>query len=946
MIILSEYAIGQRWVSNTEVDLGLGIVVELEGRRVTVHFPAVEQDRVYASKDAPLSRIIYKENQKIKDVSNKAWTIKGIQESNAVLFYQVIDEQGEESILPELDLDAAVQFSSPIDRMLSGQIDPLKCFSLRLETLKQRQQYESSESVGLIGPRVQLLPHQLYIAEQVASRLHPRVLLADEVGLGKTIEAGLIIHQQLMTGAAERVLILVPDSLLHQWLVEMLRRFNLAFSVLDEAICAELAHEQGNPFDTRQLVLAPLSLLTQYPQRFAQAQSADWDLVVVDEAHHLAWDLQQPSHEYACVEELARRCKGLLLLTATPEQLGVESHFARLRLLDPDRYYDFAEFIASEKAFHTVNDCVDSLLLLDEANPILPSALKAYLASEELAEIEAELALEAFDTAKNRAIDALLDRHGTGRVLFRNTRHQIQGFPRRMLHTYALDLPDSYQAPSMLEARLLPEQGFDDWLKQDSRVLWLIEQLKNDLKNQKVLLICAQAETAIELETYLNTRQGIRSAVFHEHLALIARDRAAAYFADLEEGAQLLICSEIGSEGRNFQFAHHIVMFDLPLNPDLLEQRIGRLDRIGQQKDIHIHVPYYAHSPQATLLAWYHQGLNAFEQTCAIGQAVYQQHEAALLSCLVEQNEEAIQSLILHSAEQAEALRAELQQGRDKLLELNSCRLPVAEQVIDRLVKAENRKPLEDYLEQVCDQLGIESEPYDSNAIVLKPSESMRCGLLPGLKDDGYTYTFSREVALSREDMGYLTWEHPTVQAAMEHILTSEHGNTAVATIKLNALKPGTLLLESVYKCQALADKKLGLYRFLPCAHVRKLVNLDGKSLGHILTTEKLQPLLKKIPFVKAQAIAKQAAEAITAMAKSAELLSTEDFIEIKETALAKMQQHQTYELNRLTYLKKLNNQIRPDEIDALTNQTTQLTLAIESASIVLDGLRLIIVVE
>ena len=89
-------------------------------------------------------------------------------------------------------------------------------------------------------------------------------------------------------------------------------------------------------------------------------------------------------------------------------------------------------------------------------------------------------------------------------------------------------------------------------------------------------------------------------------------DKAAHYFAQNEDGAQVLICSEIGSEGRNFQFAHQLVLFDLPLIPDLLEQRIGRLDRIGQQRDIQIHVPYFSDSAQQVLFDWYHQGLNAF----------------------------------------------------------------------------------------------------------------------------------------------------------------------------------------------------------------------------------------------------------------------------------------------------------------------------------------------
>ena len=124
----------------------------------------------------------------------------------------------------------------------------------------------------------------------------------------------------------------------------------------------------------------------------------------------------------------------------------------------------------------------------------------------------------------------------------------------------------------------------EKWTDFDPRVDYLIDLLKS-LKKEKVLVICAHAQTAIDLEAALRVKEGIRAAVFHEGLSIFERDKAAAYFAQDEDSAQLLLCSEIGSEGRNFQFAHHLVLFDLPSNPDLLEQRIGRLDRIGTNRN-------------------------------------------------------------------------------------------------------------------------------------------------------------------------------------------------------------------------------------------------------------------------------------------------------------------------------------------------------------------------
>ncbi len=161
----------------------------------------------------------------------------------------------------------------------------------------------------------------------MAGRHAARVMLSDEVGLGKTIEAGLILHRLLLSGRADRILVLVPESLVHQWFVEILRRFNVWLHIFDEARCAAIeAGEPGaNPFLDDQLVLTSLGFLAADARRSAQAAAAGWDVLVVDEAHHLEWSEAAPSREYQVVEELSRRSEGLLLLTATPEQLGGKS---------------------------------------------------------------------------------------------------------------------------------------------------------------------------------------------------------------------------------------------------------------------------------------------------------------------------------------------------------------------------------------------------------------------------------------------------------------------------------------------------------------------------------------------------------------------------------------------------------------------------------------------
>jgi len=859
---------GQRWISNTESELGLGFVEKIEGRHITFVFPAADETRVYAANNAPLSRVKYPVDEKITSESGVSLTVTDHLEHNGCIVYKGIDANGEEIHLHELELNSFAQFSKPQDRLFAGQIDKDSYFRLRIETLEHIKRQQSSDTYGLLGPRVQILPHQFYIAHQVALRHAPRVLLADEVGLGKTIEAGLILHQQLMTERVKRVLIIVPESLIHQWLVEMLRRFNLHFSILDDERCNILEEaENENPFESSQLVLCSLSFLTDNKKRQQQAIDATWDLMIVDEAHHLMWSESHVSEEYQCVEKLAQSIAGLLLLTATPEQLGIESHFARLRLLDPNRFYDLKKFQQEQDHYRPVNDLVQALLESPEKaqqDAGLLTDLEAYLGEEIVNEFE-----HAEDAELNvdHLIQSLLDRHGTGRVLFRNTRDTVAGFPERKLHEYPLALPEQYNIEleaydtefdlsNLLNQHLHPECLYweqDAWLDFDPRVTWLVDWLENHY-DDKVLLICAHTETALALEYYIRLKSSARAAVFHENLSIIERDRAAAYFADDEEGANILICSEIGSEGRNFQFAHHLILFDLPLNPDLLEQRIGRLDRIGQTQTIQLHVPYFATGAQARLTQWYHKGLNAFLHVCSVGHSLFDALQDDLVEALLSDNENnaAFDDLVERTASLREDALEQMQQGRDRLLELNSCHKVHAAEVVDDVHFSANPSILSRYMDGVFDHSGVDQQPQSGNCIIIKPTEHMMNAHFPGLAEEGMTATYQRNTALSREDVHFLTWEHPMVVGAMDMVSNGEFGNATFCSVTFPAksavrLDAGTLILEAIFSVNCPAPKHLQIHRYLPVNMVRIVVTSNGLNLSDTLSHDELNALSERV---------------------------------------------------------------------------------------------------
>lgn len=963
---------GQRWISDSESDQGLGTVTAVEGRFVTIVFTATGDARQYAIDNAPLTRVIFNEGDNIP--SHEGWllNVESFEESNNLLTYHGIrQDTGEACSLKEVMIDHFIKFNKPHDRLLNGQIDRLDWFRLRKDCLHHQFSQQQSDLMGLSGGRVSLIPHQLYIAEEVGSRFAPRVLLADEVGLGKTIEAGLIIHQQLVTGRAKRVLIIVPESLMHQWLVEMLRRFNLQFSIFDESRCQETSNngEYDNPFSSEQLVLVNLGFVTKNPNWYEALIAEEWDLMVVDEAHHLNWQQDNASIEYQCIEQLAQTIPGVLLLTATPDQLGHEGHFARLRLLDPDRFFDYQKFTEEEQHYTEVADAANTLVANEAVTPEQINTLTVLLKEADVSEYIVDI--NQTDQAKQNGarqhiLSQLLDRHGTGRILFRNSRNTIKGFPKRELHATALAMPEAYQTSinelllsgaaedlkTTKQAKLLftPETLFsldshEDWYDIDPRVDYLIDLLQS-LKKEKVLVICAHAQTAIDLETALRVKEGIRAAVFHEGLSIFERDRAAAYFAQDEDSAQVLLCSEIGSEGRNFQFAHHLVLFDLPSNPDLLEQRIGRLDRIGQSETIRLHVPFFEDSPQSLLFKWYKNALNAFEHTCITGHAVYQSFGEKLFELALSANWESAEAeqLINQSHERHIAIKQDLESGRDKLLELHSSGQGRADALVEKIEKLDQQIHLPQFMFQILDVFGIQQDDKADNSIALQPSEHMLTGNFPCLPEDGTTITFNRHTALACENYQLITWDHPMVRGAMDLVLSDEIGNASIGLLKNPALPAGTFFLECIFTLEAIAPSNLQLGRYLPTTPIRILVDKNGNDLAdkvsEAVLDQQLSPVKKQVALQLVKALKSQ----VTPLVTKAEAHAEQQVSTIQQKALHSMQTAMDEEHQRLTALKAINPSVRQQEIDFISMQKSALAEYIEKALIKFEAIRLIVV--
>jgi ATP-dependent helicase HepA len=950
------FRVGQRWTSDAEPELGLGTLVAVEERHVEIAFEASESRRRYATATAPLRRARFRVGDLVQTRTGSRSRVRGIEEEGGLVTY--LADVGP---IPEGELSPIASVDGPAERLDRGDLESSRAFELRQEAFRHLHRIRTSAVRGFAGARIDLVPHQLFIASTIARREAPRVLLADEVGLGKTIEACLVVHRMLLAGEADRALVLVPEHLVHQWFVELLRRFDLHFRIFDEERSAALERsdrgaedgeesvpdagdagrepaddELPNPFLEEQLVLTDIAFLLGDRRRAAQAAAASWDVLVVDEAHHLTWRPGEPSPGYALVEALAERSASVLLLTGTPAQLGEEGHFARLHLLDPARHGDLERHRAEAAAYATVARRIEDLAA---SHASLPD--------------DGSIVAEVADSVDRAEEDAVLDRYGPGRVMFRNTRSSIGGFPRRVLHPAPLealrDEASGVAAVDEIDLRGRRERGeltgFAPAYDADPRVPWLAGLLRS-LAPEKVLVIVQTPEQVAAIGEALSREVTVKRAVFHERLSLVQRDRNAAYFAE-EDGARMLLCSEIGSEGRNFQFAHHLVLFDLPLDPELLEQRIGRLDRIGQSSDVSIHAPYVRGSGQEVLFRWYHEGLDAFARPVPDGSEIRSRlgdrvaelargaGGAAPPPALVRAEE--VDALVRASRALCAELSERVAAGRDRLLERSSFRPHQAAALVAEIARQDADPELEEFMHRVFDRFGVEAEDLGDRTYRLGV-ERVVIDVFPGLGADGATVTFSRAHALKREDVSFLTWDHPMVVGALDLLVSSHVGTVAFAAEEGG--DRASLLLEASFVLESPAPRRLGLERFLPATPIRIVVDQDLRDRGDDGAAP--SGTLRDAPRALVDDVGPVLRALAPAMLARAREMGEERGARVVARSVEDARRVLASEIERLASLAAENGEVRPDEIERLRARLAAIEEHVRGARLRLDALRAI----
>ena len=910
---MSQFLKGMKVVHRAQSGWGVGHVVAVsdDPPRLSAQFPGRPGGPVIlSSRDPALARFRFaSESQALLADGTAVRVLRALPGPAGDLHRYTVEADGKKpSIRSEADLRAPTPREGPAEQLASGRWGAPEDFQLRSEVVRLDLLRRADALGALFASRVYVKPHQVSVAHQVLSAPQPRFVLADEVGLGKTIEAGLVLSGLLHAGLVKRCLVVAPSHLTVQWLAELFHKFNLLFTLMDpdrarddrEAADAEADDAEGSPWSRHPLVITSLEFLSRSKPEAQAAAGAGWDLVVIDEAHHL-----RGARAYEVAQALAKRTWGLLLLTATPLQLDPAEYHALLRLVDPAPAATEAELRARLQRQGALSEQVRALLAGDKQAG--DRIARLFPDDEELRKLRG-----------TELIAHLSESYGLSARLLRNRRALVGGFTRRVFTRIEVKLTAEEQAlerevrtalsqaklpsgavlegllrrlgssPASLAAGLnaagekkLAQRA--QALERDSK-LEAFEKLLSDLGGEKALVFAETRETVEYLRAAL-ARKRVEALAYVGDLTPAERDKLVARFRD-PDGPRVLICTELGGEGRNFQHCHVLVNYDLSWSPAAIEQRIGRIDRIGQSREVRI----YAFRPEGTLAARVLEvldaGVGVFTEPVGGLDPVLESVEAQLLELAsggAGDDGARWERMSRELGEKVAAARAEVARAYDPLLDRRSCDLPavraLAERGAQRLgARIQEKEDPEHSLQAVATLLESRLEKVtletarrvglavDVEVDVLPGEVSFHVG--PELKVDalaGFDLSqdrvvlgsFRREVAVKHEEHDSFATGHPLVEALFGWVRDGELGRATVARARVRGVQGAALDARYLVALPEPADLAQGARvpsrraaRHLDEALLRVAVRLDGRggaraedALGAQIESAKLEPV-------------------------------------------------------------------------------------------------------
>ncbi|TGK32778.1 DEAD/DEAH box helicase [Leptospira gomenensis] len=522
-----------------------------------------------------------------------------------------------------------VSETSPQIRILPGYPSALRnketisgIMDLSLTAYELKLTHAFDKLSALSNSRTRLLPHQIESTYIVVNSLRPRFILADEVGLGKTIEAALVMKELIFRRGYKKVLIVAPSPLLVQWQQELKNKFNEDFEIVKR----KNFHTEGaKNWRNFQHVITSVDFIKN-PKYAEEILKTKWDIVIFDEAHRLRRDYHKITRAYLFAEKISKKCECLLLLTATPFRGKLEELFYLMHLIDPNILGPYHTFV-NDYVLGNKSDLKDKIskVLLRRRKVEVGGFTKRFAKTVriELSSVEREFYEETTNYVRreynlamrtqNRAIGfvmivfqklldssvfALLSALTKRKFLLENRFHHIKQMESK-LEEWDLDETEDVEefVSGLDESVQLDLQSLKRELLSLNRLILLGKKIKEDKKSLKlretILKLQKEGHSKFIIFTQFRTTQDFLASVlsdfqvtlFHGSLSADAKERAIVEFKTKTE---ILICTEAGGEGRNLQFANVLFNYDLPWSPLKIEQRIGRIHRFGQKDNVFI----------------------------------------------------------------------------------------------------------------------------------------------------------------------------------------------------------------------------------------------------------------------------------------------------------------------------------------------------------------------
>ncbi|MHB8878509.1 MAG: DEAD/DEAH box helicase, partial [Myxococcaceae bacterium] len=579
---MNKLVVGMKARYLPQPEWGVGHLLSLEegGSKAQVLFPAREGGPILVSTKAG-ALVPYQLNvgDPVKTSKGRSGQVSGEVEGGRGLRRYLVrfDDNGEEDEYPESELRAQAPRPDALAMLREARVGDARNFLLRRQALHLDDERRCDALGALLASRVMVKPHQVGVVQRVLSARRPRFVLADEVGLGKTIEAGMVFSALRLAGLANRVLVVAPSHLTVQWLAELFHKFNQLFTLMDGDRHALSVKEQPtvSPWARFDKVVTSLELLSRQDEHRDEAaqEGAYWDLVIIDEAHHL-----KGGKAFEAAKALAKNSWGLLLLTATPMQLDPAEYHSLLTLIDPETAPTLDGFKAGLSRQEELSGAIRELLEGKGGKAALKKLAQRFPDDDKLATL----------TGKDELLSHLAETYSLSDRLIRNRRAVVGGFSGRRLHRHPVALGEPERAAragaldTLREGAKLHGAPLSTLLRrlESSPAAFLasvegsktLSPLKDQLKlperdaklgafksllaglwkaepGAKVLVFTEARETLDMLQSRLRDER-IEALVYHGDLPLLDRDRQVARFRD-PDGPKVLLCTEVGGEGRN-----------------------------------------------------------------------------------------------------------------------------------------------------------------------------------------------------------------------------------------------------------------------------------------------------------------------------------------------------------------------------------------------------------